>query len=114
MIVAVVAMRMMQVTIDQVIDVVTMRHCFVAATLTMDVAGFMATALMRHASAGVCRIDIEPVLFDFSALLVMKVPVVQVIDMAAMLDRRMAALRTVLMRMILMLVLCHDQCSQKV
>ncbi len=46
MIVAVIAVRMVQMSIDQVIDMIAMRDCFVATVWTMNMAGVMAGALV--------------------------------------------------------------------
>lgn len=104
MIVTVVAMRMMQVTIDQVIHMVAMRNRLVAAAFTMDVSGFMTAALVRSATARVRSVDLQAMLFDDSILLVMQVPIMEIIDVAAVLDGDMAALRAMLVRMVLVLV----------
>ena len=47
MVVAVVAMRVMQVAIDKVVHVVPMRHGLVPATGAVDVVGLVARAHMR-------------------------------------------------------------------
>jgi len=49
-VVAVVAVRMMQMAIDEVIDVVAMRHCFVAAAGAMGVVmvGVMGQLAFAH------------------------------------------------------------------
>ena len=51
MVVAMVTVRMVQVAVDQVVDVVTVRDGFVATTGTMDVVGLMAAALVLGGAA---------------------------------------------------------------
>jgi len=46
MVIAVITVRVMQMSIDQVIDVIAVGNRFVAAARAMDVIGVMATALM--------------------------------------------------------------------
>ena len=54
MVVAVVAMRMMEVAADAVIDMVGVRNRLVAAAGTMDMTGVVAAAAMvRRAAVGV-------------------------------------------------------------
>ena len=47
MVIAVITVRVMQMSIDQVIDVIAVGNRFVAAARAMDMIGVMATALMR-------------------------------------------------------------------
>lgn len=51
MVVAMVAVRVVQVAVDQVVDVVTVRDGFVAATGAMDVAGLVAAAFVLGRAA---------------------------------------------------------------
>lgn len=110
-IVAMIAMGMVQVPVDQVVDVVAVRHGLVTAARAVDMAGFMATALMRHAAAGVRGVDVKTMLFDYAVLLMVQVPIVKVIDMAAVLDRGVATLRSMLVRVIHVFVGRHDERS---
>ena len=92
MVVAMVAVRVVQVAIDQVVDVVTVWDGFVAATGAMDVAGFVAAAsVLGRAAVGVGGRDGDHVLVDVVAVRVVQVTVVQVVDVAIMADGRVAA-----------------------
>jgi len=46
MVVAVIAVRMVQVTIDEIVDMIAVRHGFVAAARSMDVVGRVPRALV--------------------------------------------------------------------
>lgn len=46
MVITVITVRVMQMSIDQVIDVIAVGNRFVAAARAMDMIGVMATALM--------------------------------------------------------------------
>jgi hypothetical protein len=106
-VVAVVAVRVMQVAVDQVINVVAVRDCLVAAAWAVLVIFRMALAIvLRRAIRLVHAADRELVLLDISTGLVMQMPVVQVIDMAVVNDGGVATLFAVLMRMVVM-VSCH-------
>ena len=73
-IVAVAAMRMMQVAGDQVVDVVTMRHGFMAAARTVLVARLVAAAgVVRRASVGIGGTHLDRVLVEVIAMRVMQV-----------------------------------------
>jgi hypothetical protein len=57
-VVAVIAVRMMQVAIDEIIDVVRIRHGFMTARRAVNVARLMAaTVVIRSALVGIFRID---------------------------------------------------------
>ena len=54
MIVAVVAVRMMQVSVNKVADVIPVRHCFVPAAWTMNVPwSVRRTAMLGRAAIGI-------------------------------------------------------------
>ena len=96
-----IAMRVMQVSAHQVIDVISMRHGFVPAGWTMLVR---ATRL-RRALHGIGRIDRDGVLVDMILVHVVQMPVVQIIDVALMAYRRMPAVGTMLVGMVGMMLL---------
>jgi len=80
------------VTVMNVVDVVTVRDGFVAATGAMDVAGLVAAAfVLGRAVVGVGGRDGDHVLVDVVAVRMMQVAVVQVVDMTVMPDGRVAA-----------------------
>jgi hypothetical protein len=105
MVVAVVAMGMMQMAIDEVIDMIAMRHRLVAATGTVAVSLIMTAALMLGgAGIGVRGRHLERVLFHAAAGGMMQMAIVEVIGVAIVLDGRVAARRPMLMRVPLMSV----------
>lgn len=68
MIVAVVAVRVMQMAVDEVIDMVAMRHRLMPATGAMNViAGMGPAGVRRGTAARIRRRHIERVFFDLSA-----------------------------------------------
>ncbi len=53
-VVAVIAVRVVQVAIDEIVDVIAVRHGFVSAARAMDVVGSMTgAAVVRRAPVGV-------------------------------------------------------------
>ena len=97
-IVAVITMRMMEMSIDKIVDVIAVRNGLVTAVGPVNVSRFMAAAAMVRCTLGrVGRRDGQLVLFDAAVDIdVVQMTVVQVIDVAVVLDGRVAAVGTVL------------------
>ena len=94
-VVAVVAVRMMQVTADQIIRMIAVRDSFVATTGTMLMPGFMiAAGMIRGACIGVTVGYLHRMVVIMSFMRTVHVPVVQVIGMVAVFYRGMAATGT--------------------
>jgi hypothetical protein len=103
-VVAVIPVGMMQVPADQVIDMLAMRHRLMAAV--RPVATIVLVALMAlGAVGGVGARDRDRVALDATLGVVVQLAVVEVIDVIAMTDRRVAAARTVL---VLVCVTAHQ------
>jgi hypothetical protein len=110
--VAVVAMRMMQVAIDQIVDVVAMRHRLVATARAMLVSlGVAAAIVVRGTAVRVDRTHGNDVLVKMIFVRVVKMAVVEIVHVALMPDRRMAAAGTVPVRVIVVDVMrAHRAC----
>jgi hypothetical protein len=68
-VVAVTAVRVMQVTIDEIADMVAMGHRFMTATGAMLVVLLMAVATVRGcATVGIGRCDLDHMLIDMIAM----------------------------------------------
>jgi hypothetical protein len=100
-VVAMIAMGMMQPSTHEVIDVVAMGHGFVPAGRAM----LVRAAGLRRALHGICGVDCDDMLINVILMQVMKMAVMEIVDMALMTDRRMPALGTVLVGMIGMMLL---------
>lgn len=97
MVVAVVAVRMVEVAIDQVVDVVAVRNGRMAAVGPMHMAFLVPAAVMGGSAAiGVGGIDLENVLIDVTGVRMVQVAIVQIIHMSVVLDSQVAAARAVL------------------
>jgi len=101
-VVAVVAVGMMQVTVDKVVDVIAVRYRFMTTSGAVNVIRIVATTLMRRRAAigiGLTHLDLVlndgPVIGD-----VMQVPVMQIIDVIDVPDARVLAVGSVLVVMI--------------
>ena len=106
MIVAMPIVLMVQMPINQVINVVTVRNRFVATPWTMNVCRIVAAACMAvRAADWVCGCHLKSVLFDDTrSRLMVQMPIVQEVNMVAMLDRCMPAVCSMDMAMIFVLM----------
>jgi hypothetical protein len=104
MVVAVVTVRVVQMAVHQVIDMVAMRHGLMTAIWSMYMICRVAVTLVSRRAA--IRIEVvhrQAVLVDVIAMHMVQVTIVQIVNMAIVLNRRMATARLVLMVMIGML-----------
>lgn len=93
-----IAVRVMQMAVDEIVDVVAMWHSIVAASGAMLMTGLVAGALVvGRTLVGVLARHLDHVLIDMIAVHVMQVAVMQVIDVIAMTHCSMAATRAMLM-----------------
>lgn len=87
-VVAVIAMWMVQVAVDEIVDVIPMRHRFMAAPRSVNVARVVAAAA-RCALVRIFRTHLEPVLVYMIA--------VRMMQMTVVLDCSMSTVRAMLM-----------------
>lgn len=88
MVVAVIAVFVMQTAVDDVVDVVAVRYSFVAATFAVNVA---VAAVNRMAAVRVGFIDAQCMLVVVTVVLMVQVAVVQIINVAFVFDGSVAA-----------------------
>ncbi|MFL9963818.1 hypothetical protein PQR02_22680 [Paraburkholderia sediminicola] len=96
MIVAVIAVRMVQVAVDEIVDVIPLRHRFVAAPRSVNVGRVVAPAV-RRALVRIFGAHFEPVLVDMIAVRVMQMTVMQIINVIVVPDCSMSTVRAMLM-----------------
>ncbi len=89
-------MRMMQVSVHEVIDVVAMRHSFVATVGAMNVVSVVLSRVIWRAGIRVLVADRDHMLIDVIAVRMMQVPIVQVVHVAVVFDRRVPTALAVL------------------
>ena len=91
-----VAVRMMQVAIDEVADMIAVRHRFMPAVRAMFVIlGVSGTGMLRSAAIRVRSRNLDHVLIDVALVHMVQVAVMQIVDMARVLHRSMTAAGTV-------------------
>jgi hypothetical protein len=100
-VVAVVAVRVVQPAVDEVIDVVAVRHLFVAALLVLALAG------NGGARRRVDGADGDDVFVVVAVVRVVQVAVVQVIDVPVVLDARVPAVVAVDVLVVGVLIAAH-------
>lgn len=89
-------MRVMQVTVDEVVDVVAVGDGFVTTFWTVDVVRRVGAALVRGGAVGwVGRAHFEGVLIHMVVVDVMQVAVMEVVDVVVVLDGGVSAFWTV-------------------
>jgi hypothetical protein len=96
-----VAVRVMKAPVHQIVDMVAVRHGLVAAVRSVTVCSIVAGGVMLGIAA--IRIHVihrDLVLICSTAFAVFKVAMVEVIDMAFVLDGEVAAARAVHMRLV--------------
>jgi hypothetical protein len=92
-----VAVRMMQVILHHVIDVISVWNPRVPTVWTVDVvAAVRATLMLRGTPRGVRRADRDHMLVDVVAVEMVQVSVVQIVDVVTVLDGHVAAARAML------------------
>ena len=94
MVVAVVAVRMAQVIVDEIVRLVTVRDGLVAATGVMMPRVVAAALIVGRTYLRVLVRDRHRMFVVVSLMLVVQVTVVQVIDVIVVLDRGVAAIGT--------------------
>ena len=88
MVIAVIAVLVMQTAVDDVVDVIAVRYCFVAATFAVNVA---VAGVNRMATVRIGFIDAQGVLVVVAVVFMVQVAVVQIIDVAFVFDGSVAA-----------------------
>jgi hypothetical protein len=96
-VVAVIAVRVMQVAVDQVVDVVPVRHGLVSASRTVHMIGVVpATSVLRRAPVWIGRRYLDGVLVDVIVMHMMQMAIVEIVHVVAVANGCMPARWTVL------------------
>jgi hypothetical protein len=102
MIVTVVAMFMMQLTMIQIIDMISMRNLLVPAI------NMIASALHRRTGSRMLLTDSDHMIIIMLFMREVQMPIMQVISMPLMFDGDMPTISTVRMDMFCMNDMCHS------
>jgi hypothetical protein len=94
-----IGMRVVEVALDEIIDVIAVRHRLVAATGSVLMSGRVpAAAVLRGAVVWMVSIYRDRMLVDMIAVHVMEMPVMQIVYMTAVADGDMPTTSAVLVR----------------
>lgn len=100
--ITVVAVRMMQIAVNQIIHMVAMRNRLMPASRTVDMASIMpGTDVIRGALGGVRGTDLQHMLIDMRTVDMVQMAIVQIIGMAGVAYSQMTAAWTMLMVVIM-------------
>ena len=95
-----VAVRMMEATLDKIVGVIAMRDRGMTAVRTVNVPDLVALVpVVRRALVRVSVADLDNVFVDAVGRLTVQMAVMQIVDVVAVLDPDMSAPRTMVMRM---------------
>ena len=93
-----IAMWVMQVPLDEIVGVITVRHLLMTAIWSvLMAAGVRAAIMLGRTGRGVLSVNLDRVLVDVILVGMMEMTVVQIVDMTVVLDRGVAAIRAVSM-----------------
>jgi hypothetical protein len=107
MVVAVVTVRVVQATVDQVVRMVAVRHRLVPAPGAVLVLLAVSAGEPGGALRGIPPIHLESVLVDVPVVGVVEMPVVQIVHMSVVHHRSVAAVGAVLVAVSLVGFVCH-------
>jgi hypothetical protein len=103
-IVAMIAVRMVEMPIDQVIHVIAMRHGLMSTSWTVYMARLVtAAAMIWRAMVWILCAHFDHMLIDMIVMGMMEMAVMQIVDVVAMTNGSMAAARAMLMIVISMM-----------
>jgi hypothetical protein len=108
-----IAVRMVQPALDEIVDMVAMRDLFVSAVWTVR----MWAMDLRRAARGIFATNRDHVFVRVILVHVVEMAIVQIIDVAVMANRGVPAIRAMLMRVVGVVFLGasgHQQCSSRV
>lgn len=95
-VITVIAVRMVQMAVDEIVDMIDVRDRFVAAARAMDVSSIMpGAAMVGRATIRILVAHLNPMLIHMIGVRMVKMTIVEIVDMVAMPNRDVAALRSV-------------------
>jgi hypothetical protein len=104
MVVTMVPVREVQVVIHEIANVIAMRHGFVSASGSVHMSCLVTgTGVTRRAPCGIYRAHLDHMLIDVVVVHMMQMTVVELVDVIAVTHGRVAASRSVDVRVIGML-----------
>lgn len=107
-------MRVMQVAVDEVVDVVTVRNGLMAAARTVDVVAAVAGArMLRCADSRIGAANLERALVHMSLVEAVQVTVVQIVDVIAVAHGAVTAVGAVLVGVVVVDAMSRHESSDR-
>ena len=103
-----ITVRVVQVAIDEVVDVIAVRYCLVAATRAVHVIRLVTAAVVRPTPLRIRIAYRDSMLVVVILVGAMQVAVVQVADVIAVLNGGVTAIGSVLMVVVSVLLAAHE------
>ena len=103
-----ITVRVVQVAIDEVVDVIAVRYCLVAATRAVHVIRLVTAAVVRPTTLRIRIAYRDSMLVVVILVGAMQVAVVQVADVIAVLNGGVTAIGSVLMVVVSVLLAAHE------
>ena len=103
-----ITVRVVQVAIDEVVDVIAVRYCLVAATRAVHVIRLVTAAVVRPTTLRIRSAFRDSMLAVVILVGAMQVAVVQVADVIAVLNGGVTAIGSVLMVVVSVLLAAHE------
>ena len=91
-----ITMGMMQSAVYKIVDMVTMRHCFMSAVWTVR----MRAVDLRRALQGICCADPDDMFIHVILVHVVEMAIVQIVHMTVMANRSVSAVRGMLVSVV--------------
>jgi hypothetical protein len=105
--VAVIRVRMMEVTVDEIVDMIAVRHGVVTTTGSVHVLAPMRAADVRHAAGGIHRIDRDDAIIEVPCVRAVEMTIVQKVDVVTVANSGVAAFRAVLVIVVCVSLVLH-------
>ena len=103
-----IAMWMVQVAVDEIVHMITVRHTLVPAAGAVHVAALMPLArVIRRARRRIPAVAFQDVLVDMITMHVVQVTIVQIVGVTVVLNRGVTTAGRVCVRMLFVLLVGH-------
>lgn len=104
MIIAMITVRMMEVSVDKIIDVIAVGYRLMSAPRAVHMPRLVtAAAVIRRASIGIFRAHLDDMLIHVIAVRMMEMAIMQIVDVVGVTNGRVATAGAMLMVVIRMM-----------
>ncbi|HEY2065623.1 MAG TPA: hypothetical protein VGG84_06660 [Gemmatimonadaceae bacterium] len=86
-----IAVRVMQMTVGEIVRVIAVRDRLVSATRAVMVLGRVTIVEVGRATRGIRGADVDPMLLDAASLLVLQMTLLEIVHVTIVLNRAVSA-----------------------